>query len=80
MTLRDATADEICKAVAKETWLGAAKIYQTGISEQAVNDLFEKWWRNNGGNVMRRVGHKFHEGVEDRNLAPRVPRRDISNG
>lgn len=75
MSLRDATADEICRDVARRTWLAASKIYGTAIDESKANELFEKWWRNNGAATMRTVGHKFYEGVSDApNLAPRVPR------
>lgn len=65
MGLREATPDEISKAFARRVWMASAKIYGTAINERAVDDLFEKWWRNNGASVIRRVGHMFYEGVED---------------
>ena len=65
MALREATADEIAREIARETWKGAAKIYQTGIDEAKVNELFNKWWSSNASTIMRRIGYKFHEGVED---------------
>lgn len=66
MGLRMATADEITKAVARRTWLACAKTYGVAIDESKIDELFEKWWKNNGAALMRRVGHMFHEGVEDK--------------
>lgn len=65
MGLREATPDEVAKEIAWQTWLGSANIYGTKIDETQVRRLFDIWWRRNAASVMRRVGHKFYEGVEE---------------
>lgn len=75
MGFREATADEICREIARETWKASAKVYGTLTDEAQLERLFQIWWRRNGSSIVRRVGHKFYEGVDDApNLAPRVPR------